>query len=231
MNLFDSFHGGLIVSCQPEVDEPENDPMNRTEIMVALAQAAVLGGALGIRADGPEHIRAIRAQVKVPLIGIYKLDLTGYAVRVTPTTAAAVQVAEAGADIIAIDASARPHPEGGDVPGFIRLVSAATGKPVLADVATLEEGLVAAEGGAAAVATTLSGYTSYSPRRFDPDFSLLEKLVKALSIPVIAEGRFNTPALAKQALKAGAWAVTVGSGITRPRTITHWFIHEMRSKR
>jgi putative N-acetylmannosamine-6-phosphate epimerase len=23
----------------------------------------------------------------------------------------------------------------------------------------------------------------------------------------------------------------VGNGITRPRTITHWFVHELRSKR
>jgi N-acylglucosamine-6-phosphate 2-epimerase len=205
--------------------------MNRADIMAALAQAAVLGGARAIRADSPAHIAAIRAQVSVPLIGLYKLDLIGYAVRITPNTATALQVAAAGADIIALDATARPHPEGGDVPGYIRLVSAATGKPVLADVATFEEGLAAAEGGAAAVATTLSGYTSYSPRRFDPDFTLLERLAKALSIPVIAEGRLNTPALAKQALKAGAWAVTVGSGITRPRTITHWFVHELRSKR
>lgn len=231
MNLFDAFRGGLIVSCQPEVEEPENDPMNRAEIMAALAEAAVLGGAVGIRADSPAHIAAIRARISVPLIGIYKLDLPGYAVRITPTTATALEVAAAGADIIALDATARPHPEGGDVPTYIRMIIAATGKPVLADVATFEEGLAAAEGGAAAVATTLSGYTSYSPRRFDPDFILLEKLVKALSIPVIAEGRITTPQLAAQALKRGAWAVTVGSAITRPRTIAHEFVHEMRRKR
>jgi N-acylglucosamine-6-phosphate 2-epimerase len=213
------------------MDEPENDPMNRAEIMAALAQAAVLGGARGIRADGPQHIAAIRACVSVPLIGIYKMDLPGYAVRITPTTQSAIQVAAAGADIIALDATARPHPEGVDSAGFIRLVSEATGKPVLADVATFEEGLAAAQGGAAAVSTTLSGYTSYSPRRFEPDMALVEKLAKALSIPVIAEGRFNSPVLAKQALKCGAWAVTVGSGITRPRTITHWFVHEMKSNK
>ena len=231
MNEFNAMRGGLIVSCQPEEDEPENDPMNRPEIMAALAQAAVLGGAVGIRADSPAHIAAIRAVVRVPVIGIYKFDLPGYAVRITPTLATAAQVAAAGADIIALDATARPHPEGESAAGFIRQVIAATGKPVLADVATFEEGLAAAEAGAAAVATTLSGNTSYSPRRFDPDFALLEKLVKALSIPVIAEGHFNTPALASQALKRGAFAVTVGSAITRPRTITHWFLREMRSKR
>lgn len=231
MTIFDSMRAGLIVSCQPDEDEPENDPMNRPEIMAALAQAAVMGGATGIRADSPLQIAAIRAAVKVPVIGIYKFDLPGYAVRITPTVAHALEIAQAGADIIAIDATARPHPEGVDIAGFIRLVSEATGKPVLADVATFEEGLAAAAGGAAAVATTLVGHTSYSPRRFEPDLNLLEALVKAVSIPVIAEGHFNTPLLAAQALKRGAWAVVVGSGITRPKTITHWFLREMRSKR
>lgn len=231
MNLFESLRGGLIVSCQPDADEPENDPMNRPEIMAAMAQAAVLGGAVGIRADSPAHIAAIRAVVKVPVIGIYKFDLPGYAVRITTSTARALEVAVAGADIIAVDATARPHPEGGSAEGFIRLVIEATGKPVLADVATFEEGLAAAGAGAAAVATTLSGYTSYSPRRFDPDLELLERLVKALSIPVIAEGRYNTPVLALQAIRHGAWAVTVGSAITRPMSITKSFLREMRSKK
>jgi N-acylglucosamine-6-phosphate 2-epimerase len=231
MNLLEILHGGLIVSCQPDADEPENDPMNRPEIMAAMAQAAVLGGAAAIRADSPPHIAAIREVVKVPIIGIYKSDLPGYAVRITTTTAHAIEVIGAGADMVAVDATARPHPEGITTAGFIRMVIEVTGKPVLADVATFEEGLAAAEAGAAAVATTLSGYTSYSPRRFDPDLELLDQLVKALSIPVIAEGRFNTPVLAAQALKHGAWAVTVGSAITRPMTITKSFLREMRSKR
>jgi N-acylglucosamine-6-phosphate 2-epimerase len=231
MNLFETQRGGLIVSCQPDADEPENDPMNRPEIMAALAAAAVMGGAVAIRADSPAHIAAIRASVSVPIIGIYKFDLPGYAVRITTSVAHALEVAQAGADIIALDATARPHPEGASAGEFIRLVSQATGKPVLADVATYEEGLAAAEAGAAAVATTLSGYTSYSPRRFEPDLALVEKLAKVLTIPVIAEGRYNNPALAAQALKNGAWAVTVGSAITRPATITQSFLREMRRKK
>ena len=230
-NVFDRLRAGLVVSCQPETEEPENDPLNRPEMMAALAQAAVAGGACAIRADSPAHIAAIRAAVTVPIIGIYKVDLPGYAVRITPTVELALQIAQAGADILAVDATARPRPQGESAAGFIRQVIAAAGKPVLADVATFEEGIAAAEAGAAAVATTMSGYTSYSPRRFDPDFTLLEQLSKALSIPVIAEGRFNTPALAGQALKRGAWAVTVGSAITRPRTITSWFVREMKHPR
>jgi N-acylglucosamine-6-phosphate 2-epimerase len=230
-SIFDTLRAGLVVSCQPDADEPENDPLNRPEIMAAMALAAVAGGACAIRADSPLHIAAIRAAVKVPVIGIYKVDLPAYAVRITPTVEHAVQISQAGADIIAVDATARPRPQGTSAAEYIRLVIEATGKPVLADVATFEEGLAAAEAGAAAVATTLSGYTSYSPRSFEPDFILLEQLAKSLTIPVIAEGRFNTPVQAAQAIKRGAWAVTVGSAITRPRTITHWFVREMKHPR
>jgi len=230
-SIFDKLRAGLIVSCQPDADEPEEDPLNRPEIMAALAQAAVAGGACAVRVDSPAHIAAVRAAVSVPVIGIYKVDLPGYAVRITPTLDLAAQISQAGADILAVDATARPRPQGESAAAYIRLLIEAAGKPILADVATFEEGLAAAEAGAAAVATTMSGYTSYSPRRFDPDFTLLEQLVKALSIPVIAEGRFNTPTLASQAIKRGAWAVTVGSAITRPRIITHWFVREMRNPR
>lgn len=234
--VLETLRFGLVVSCQPEADDRDTDPLNRAEIIAALAQAAVRGGAVGIRADSPAHIAAIRAVVQVPIIGIYKKDLPNYAVRITPTAALAIEIARAGADIIALDATARPRPEGGDAPDFIRLVSAATGKPILADVSTYEEGLAAAEAGADAVATTLSGYTSYNPLLNDkPDFALIERLAKALTIPIIAEGRFRAPDQAARALACGAWAVTVGSAITRPRTITSWFAgalrREARSKR
>jgi N-acylglucosamine-6-phosphate 2-epimerase len=225
--LFAALRGGLVVSCQPEVDDRENDPMNRAEIMAALAAAAWRGGAAGIRADGPAHITAIRAAVPLPIIGIYKYDLPGFAVRITPTLALAQQLAAAGADMIALDATLRPRPEGDTPGGFIRRVSAETGLPVLADVSTYEEGLAAAEAGAAAVATTLSGYTPYSPQLAGPDFELIERLAGALRIPVIAEGRIAAPEQAAQALQCGAWAVTVGSAITRPRTITAGFVKGM----
>jgi N-acylglucosamine-6-phosphate 2-epimerase len=100
---------------------------------------------------------------------------------------------------------------------------------VIADISTFAEGLAAAQAGASAVLTTLSGYTDYTPQREEPDFDLLQRLVNALDLPVIAEGRYNTPALAARALSLGAWAVTVGSAITRPRAITEQFIRAMRA--
>lgn len=198
--------------------------------MAALAQAAVLGGAVGIRADSAAHIAAVRAVVAVPIIGIYKFDLAGYAVRITPTVALAVSIAQAGADLVGVDGTARPRPEGHNAAAFIQAVMAATGKPVIADISTLQEGLDAAEAGAAAVLTTLSGYTSYSPQQIEPDYALVEALARCVPVPVIAEGRYNTPAQVVRAFDCGAWAVTVGSAITRPRTITQGFVRALQGR-
>ncbi len=199
-------------------------------MMAAMARAAVSAGAVAIRANGPADIAAIRAEVDVPIIGIYKVDLPGFDVRITPTLEHALQVAEAGADMIAIDATLRPHP---DVKSdeLIEQIHHRTGLPVLADVSTLEEGLAAAACGAEFVATTLSGYTADSPDQPGPDFALLEQLVAALrpkGIPVIAEGRIATPEQAAHALALGAHAVVVGSAITRPQWITARFVDALK---
>lgn len=217
--ILQQLRGGLIVSCQADPGDPLRDP----HIMAAMARAAVLGGAVGIRASGPEDIAAIRSAARLPIIGIYKYDLPGFQVRITPTVALAAEIAQAGADLIALDATQRPHPGGIEAGDLIKQVKAKTGKPVLADISTLQEGLRAAEAGADAILPTLSGYTDHSPQRTEPDFELIEELASRLSVPVIAEGRIATPAQAVQALALGAWAVCVGSAITRPRWIAEQF--------
>ncbi len=222
--VLEQLHGGLVVSCQPDAADREHDPMNAPAIMAALARAAMLGGAVGIRADSPVDIAAIRAAVRAPIIGIYKFDLPGFQVRITPTVDHAIQIAHAGADVIALDATQRPRPGGLSVAELIAQVKARTGKPIAADVSTFEEGLHAAEVGADAILPTLAGYTDYSRNLPEPDFELIEKLVTHLSVPVIAEGKIATPAQAARALELGAWAVCVGSAITRPRWITTQFV-------
>lgn len=211
---------GLIVSCQAGADSPLHGP----QMMAAMAQAAVEGGAVGIRANGPDDIRAVKAVVEAPIVGIFKYVVPGYDVYITPDLERAAQVAQAGADVIALDATSRPHPEG-TATAFIRLVKESLHLPVFADVATLEEGVAAAAAGADYVGTTLSGYTGTHPYAGagEPDLGLVRDLARTLDTPVIAEGRYWTPELVGRAFDFGAYAVVVGTAITDPRAITRRF--------
>jgi N-acylglucosamine-6-phosphate 2-epimerase len=201
--------------------------MHGSEIMARMARAAYEGGAVGIRANGPEDIAAIKAAVPLPVIGIYKLDVPGYQSYITPTFDSAREVAEAGADMIAIHATAETRPPGQELDRLIGRIHNELGKPVMADVSTLEEGLVAARLGADVVSSTLAGYTAYSRKMEGPDFLLVEELLSALSVPVIAEGRIHTPDDAAHALELGCYAVVVGGAITRPQEITKRFTHRI----
>jgi N-acylglucosamine-6-phosphate 2-epimerase len=218
---------GLIVSCQAEEDEPLYGPV----MMAAMARAAAAGGAVAIRANGVGDVTAIRAAVAIPIIGLYKVDLPGFKVRITPTLDHARQIAGAGADLIALDATARPHPGGITTADLIASVRQVTGCPVIADIATVEEGIAAARAGADAVATTLSGYTDDSPAQDEPDDELIRRLAPVLQVPLIAEGRIATPEQAKRALALGAYAVVVGSAITRPQRITRRFVAALKENR
>jgi N-acylglucosamine-6-phosphate 2-epimerase len=216
--------GGLIVSCQALPGEP----LFGAEIMARLAVAAAGGGARAIRANTPVDIRAIHAAVALPIIGLYKADIPGYPVYITPTLDHARQVAAAGAAIIAIDATARPRPHLGSLTDFITAIHAETACLVLADVATHDEGLAAEAAGADLVSTTMSGYTDDSPQQPGPDLALVRTLAARLQVPLLAEGRYRTPEEARQALELGATAVVVGGAITRPQQITRWFVDGLR---
>jgi len=226
MTLWERLRGGLIVSCQALADEP----LHGATIMAAMARAALQGGAAGIRANGPADIAAIRQAVDLPIIGLYKATVAGSPAYITPTLEHARQVISAGADIVAVDATARPHAEGGDGAGFVAQLRRELGAPILADISTFDEGVAAAQAGADAVSTTLSGYTPYSRQAESWDQELVRALAGALHIPVIAEGRIWLPAEARQALDAGAFAVVVGSAITRPQLITARFVQAVSNQ-
>ena len=212
-------HKQLIVSCQALPEEA----LFGAEIMAKMAIAAERGGARGIRANTPVDVQAIKKAVKLPVIGLYKEVLPGTPVIITPTWQHALALAEVGADMIAIDATNRPHPQE-DVTELISKIHALTDCLVMADISTAAEGIAAEAAGADVVSTTLSGYTPYSPQQEMPDIELVQELSKSLSIPVFGEGRFHTPEQVKLALDVGATAVVVGGAITRPREITARFV-------
>jgi N-acylglucosamine-6-phosphate 2-epimerase len=210
----------LAVSCQARADNPLHGPA----FMAAMAQAAARGGALALRANGPADIAAIRAVSRLPIIGILKRWDDRFPVYITPDFASAAAIAAAGADIIAIDATDRPR-DGEPLDRLIARIRDELGKPIFADCATLEDGVRAAALGASYIATTLSGYTPETEARkaLGPDIALIAALAEAVSLPIIAEGRFEQPEQLEIAFEAGAHAVVVGTAITNPREITRRF--------
>lgn len=222
----DQVYHGLIVSCQALPHEP----LYGAEIMARMAIAAVQGGARAIRANTPVDIQAIRQAVTLPIIGLYKDEMANYEVYITPTLAHAVAVAEAGADIIAIDATDRPRPAG-DLADFIAAIQRETSCLVMADISTVAEGVAAVGAGADLVGTTMSGYTSYSPQQVEPDLALVAQLVAQVDVPVLAEGRYHRPEQLAAALDQGATAVVVGGAITRPQEITARFVQAIHPPR
>ena len=193
--------------------------------MAAMAMAAEQGGAKAIRANGAADVAAIRAVTALPIIGIAKRWDDGFPVYITPDFESAAGVAAAGADVIALDATARPR-KGEPVEQLVRRIRDELGKPVFADIATIDEGRRAAESGADYVATTLSGYTDETAdkRAAGPDIALIAALARVVHVPIIAEGRFERPEQVRAAFAAGAHAVVVGTAITNPREITRRFV-------
>lgn len=76
------------------------------------------------------------------------------------------------------------------------------------------EGIKADELGFHYIGTTLVGYTAQSKGL--NNFEVLETLIKKCQVPILAEGNVDTPEKARKALEMGAYAVVVGSAITRP---------------
>ncbi|MBT2289710.1 N-acetylmannosamine-6-phosphate 2-epimerase [Paenibacillus albidus] len=216
--MLERIHRGLIVSCQALPGEP----LHGADIMARMAAAAEEGGAVGIRANGAADARAIKQAVALPVIGIVKRDYPGSEVYITPTLQEIDELLEAGADMIAFDATRQSRPEHCTLEQITAYLKQA-GVSSMADISILEEAVYAESLGVSCVSTTLSGYTAYSVKQEGPDLELLQAAAARLSIPVIAEGRISQPAEVEAALDLGAYAVVVGSAITRPQLITERF--------
>jgi N-acylglucosamine-6-phosphate 2-epimerase len=207
--------GSIVVSCQAGPDNPLHGP----EMMAMMARAAVAGGAAAIRANGERDVAAIRAAVDVPILGINKLgDPAG--VFITPDVDAAAAVVSAGADVVGMDGTLRPRPDGHTLAEQVAEIHERLGVIVMADVDTLAAGVAAREAGADLVASTLSGYTRGGPAPDGPDVELVAALVGELDCPVIAEGRYWTPDDVRAGFAAGAHAIVIGTAITNPAAMT-----------
>ena len=208
----------LIVSCQAYPGEPMRDP--RT--MAQMAQAAVSGGAAAVRIQGIQDLEQTRVAVDVPMIGLWKDGADG--VFITPTLDHALACAAAGSDIVAIDGTRRPRPDGRSIAETIAALHEQTGVLVMADCGSAADAKAAADAGADLIGTTLAGYTGERPKTDGPDLDLIAEIAALdLARPLIAEGRIHSPAQARACLDAGAFAVVVGTAITHPTTITGWF--------
>ena len=213
------FPGGLVVSCQARPGNPLHGPAT----MAMLARAAELGGARGLRVNGPADVGAVLAITDLPVMAINKVDYPDSPVMITPTVDSARQLLEVGARIIALDATNRPRPGGERLRDIVHQIHAA-GAIALGDLATIDDLPGALAAGIDAVGTTLAGYTGPGPIPDEPDYGLLAELVHASPVPVFAEGRYWTPEQAVRAFALGASFVVVGTAITNPMAITSRFV-------
>jgi N-acylglucosamine-6-phosphate 2-epimerase len=220
-----TLEGSVVVSCQAAPGSPLDDPST----IAALAQSAAAGGAGGLRLDGPANVAAVRAVSDLPIIGIRKVRGAGGAVWITPTHEDARSVVDAGATVVALDATDRPRPSGETIEWVIAALHE-VGIAVMADISTQSEAEAAVAAGADLVATTLAGYTldTRDLDRSGPAFDLLGK-IRDLPVPVVVEGRIWTVEHVERAFGGGAFAVVIGSAITAPNLITGRFVDAARA--
>lgn len=216
-NILEKIRGGLIVSCQAR----KGWPMYGTEIMVAFAKAAQQGGACGIRATEPENIKAIKNEVGLPMVGIFKQWHKGHEVYITPTYESAVAVIEAGAEIVAMDGTKRKRPNNEVLDDIIEKIHKNYSNIlVMADCDNLESGKYAQKCGADIVSTTLAGYTEATNKQQSFNPKLVNEFKKNLLVPIIAEGHISNTEELHAAYQNGADSVVIGTAITRPEIIT-----------
>ena len=226
--VFAALKGRLVVSCQAEPPSPFDSP----ERVADFARCAELGGAAGIRTCGIEKTRAVLAATSLPVIALTKGRFPDGTVCITGKEEDVAALVALGAHIIAVDGTFRLRGDGITGPQYIAaLRDRFPHQLLMADISTLEEAVACEASGADCVSTTLAGYTpgTIAEAEGGPSLPLLRECVAALRCPVFAEGRYNTPADAAEGVRSGAFAVVVGSAITRPQVITSWFVNALQN--
>ena len=224
--LVASLKGKLIVSVQAY----EGEPLRQPAIMAAMALACEQCGAAAIRCQGISDIAAIKGQVRVPVLVPGKERHEG--VDFTPTLPHPRACVMAGADIVALDASDRPRPDGRS---FEETVAELRDEDVciMADCRSIEDVSRGFAAGCDICSTTLShGVAATDCTMADgPDIALISRAISEFpDMPIVCEGRVHTPEDAKKAMDAGAWSVVVGTAITHPTSITSWFKAALEEK-
>lgn len=222
--FFLTIENSLIVSCQAL----EHEPLHGSEIMAKMAQAAKEGGAKAIRSNSASDVAAIKKLTGLPVIGLVKRDYPDSEIYITPTIKEVKELLEVEADVIALDATNRTRPNGERLKDLVSYIHEHSDALIMADIATVRDAEYAIKCGVDMVSTTLSGYTNDSPKQNEPDFELVEQLSNILTVPVIAEGRIQTPEQARKMLELGARSIVVGGAITRPQLITRTFVEGIR---
>ncbi|HBO61476.1 MAG TPA: N-acetylmannosamine-6-phosphate 2-epimerase [Olsenella sp.] len=223
--LVESLRGKLIVSVQAYPGEPLRHP----ETMAQMARACELGGAAAIRCQGLSDIAAIKGRVEIPVIGLWKEGHEG--VYITPTLRHAMACVHAGADVVALDATDRPRPDGRTFEETVEAIRAASDVLIMADCMTIEDIRRGVAAGCDLVSTTLSHNKAAIDTTMDdgPDIPILRQAVSEFpDAAIICEGHVHTPADARAAMDAGAWAVVSGTAITHPTSITSWFVDAIK---
>lgn len=216
----ETFRNGFVVSCQPV----DGGPLDRPEIVAQFALAALAGGATALRIEGIGNLIAVKKVTDAPIIGLVKSDRHDTKIRITSTLSDVEALAREGADIIAFDATDRTRPVSREA---LTTRIKDLGKLAMADCSCFQDGIWASQNNCDILGTTLSGYVG-SSEPTEPDLDLV-KALSGLGSFVAAEGRYNLPALAAQAIAAGADTVVVGSAITRPEHITSWFADRIQA--
>lgn len=224
MEFIYKLKGKIVVSVQAMPDEP----LYKEECLIAMMQSVIQGGAGGLRVAGARDVKNAKKLFNLPVIGLTKPDKLPdnwrEVVYITPTLKEVDELIEAGADIIAFDGTSRPREC--TLESMIERIKSRN-RISMADISTLEEGLNCEKLGVDILSTTLSGYTQHTlTNSEEPDFELLQQLVKNSKLPIVLEGRIWEPRQVQKAFELGAHCVVIGSAITRPQLITQRFISE-----
>ena len=190
-------------------------PLDHEDTLLRLAKASAQEGVGILRVEGVKAVRKLMPGLGLPIIGLLKRAYPDSDVYITPTAQDVDAMLDLGCHVVALDGTSRPRPKGHELKGLIDRIHRRKGL-AMADCDSLESATAAVAAGADIVGTTLGGYTDAHPMSDGPDLDLLREIVRAVDVPVIAEGRYSQRWQVDAALRIGAVAVTIGGALNDP---------------